>query len=158
AYLLYNYEPMINTSRSDLMVTGAPAVTLADLSKGYVPSNTVTINLPVTTTVVHKDPDPSASLYINYYLWLFSKNNLKSSTFTYGLTQSGAASLSPDLNQMTDTWQDLTEDHKYVLTPMYRGVARTDPAALTNVPLVQGINSPVPFNLTMSFAVPAYQC
>src|SRR5262249_20746397 len=141
AYLLYNYEPMINLSKDNLMVAGVPAITLADPSKGYVPANTLTIDVPVTTTIVHKHPDPSVSLYINYYLWLFSKDNLKSSTFKYGLTQSGTAALGVDLNQMTDAWQNVTakDEDKYVQTPMYSGIARTDPAPLTGVPLVQGI-------------------
>ncbi|MEZ4862420.1 MAG: LamG-like jellyroll fold domain-containing protein [Caldilineaceae bacterium] len=158
AYFLYNYEPMIDTSRNELMVAGAPDVTLADPSKGFVPGNTVTLALPVTTTVAHKDPDPSNGLYINAYLWLYSQDNLRSSTFKYSLSQSGPAPQAVDLNQMTSAWQNVTEDHKYVLTPMYRGIARTDPPPVGGFPLTQGINSPVPFDLTMSFAIPAYEC
>ncbi|MFN8440638.1 MAG: LamG-like jellyroll fold domain-containing protein [Caldilineaceae bacterium] len=158
AYFLYNYEPMINTSRSDLMVTGSPHLTLTDPTKGYVPANKLTLTLPVTTTVVHKDPDPANGLLINLYLWLYSPDNLRTSTFKYGLSQGAAVNQAVDLNQMPGAWQDVREDHKYVLTPMYRGVATTDPAPLTNIPLVQGINSTVPFSLTMNFAIPAYEC
>ena len=158
AYFLYNYEPMIDTSRSDLMVAGSPNVTLTDPTKGYVPANTLTLNLPVTTTVVHKDPDPVNGLLINFYLWLYSPDNIRSSTFKYGLSRGAAVNQAVDLNQMTGAWQDVREDHKYVLTPMYRGVATTNPAPLTGIPLPQGINSSVPFSLTMDFAVPAYEC
>jgi hypothetical protein len=158
AYFLYNYEPMIDTSRSDLMVAGSPNVTLTDPTKGYVPANTLTLNLPVTTTVVHKDPDPVNGLLINFYLWLYSPDNIRSSTFKYGLSRGAAVNQAVELNQMTGAWQDVREDHKYVLTPMYRGVAVTNPAPLTGIPLPQGINSSVPFSLTMDFAIPAYEC
>ncbi len=158
SYFLYNYEPMIDTSRSDLMIAGTPNVTLADPTKGYVPDNTLTLNLPVTTTVIHKDPDPSNGLYINLYLWLYSQENLRSSTFKYGLSQGAAVNQAVDLNQMPGAWQDVREDHKYLLTPMYRGVAVTNPAPLAEIPLTQGINSSIPFSLTMNFAVPAYEC
>jgi hypothetical protein len=158
AYFLYNYEPMIDTSRSDLMVTGALDVSLADPSKGYIAANTVTVTLPVTTTAVHKNPDPTVGIMINGYLYLYSPDNLRSSTFQYGLSQGAAASQPVDLNQMSSSWQGVSEDHKYVLTPMYKGVARTDPAPLGGLPLRQGINSTVPFSLTMNFAIPAYEC
>ncbi len=158
AYFLYNYEPMVDTSRSDLMIAGTPHVTLADPNKGYVPANTLTLSLPVTTTVVHKDPDPSNGLYINFYLWLYSPDNLRSSTFKYGLSQGAPVNQAVDLNQMPGAWQGVREDHKYVLTPMYRGVAATNPAPLAGLKLTQGINSSVPFSLTMNFAVPAYEC
>jgi hypothetical protein len=91
SYFLYNYDLMINTDRTDLVVIGAPDVTLADPSKGFVPANPLTINMPVTTTVVHKDPDPNIGIMINSYLWLYSADNLRSSTFKHGLSQSGAA-------------------------------------------------------------------
>ena len=158
SYLLYNYEPMINTSRNDLMVTGAPNLTLADPNKGYVPANALTLTLPVTTTVIHKDPDLNQGSIILVYLYLFSPENLRSSTFKYGLSKSGSAPIAVARDQMPGAWQDVREDHKFIQTPMYRGVARTDPAPLTSVPLVQGINSTVPFSLTMNFAVPAFEC
>ena len=158
AYFLYNYDLMIDTTRNDLVVVGVPAVTLADPSKGFVPSNSLSINLPVTTTVVHKDPDASLGLYINAYLWLFSQDNLKSSTFNYTLSEAGGASQPVDLNQMTSSWQDVREDHKYAATPMYRGIATAGPAPLTGLQLSSGINQPLPFSLTADFAVPAYEC
>jgi len=158
SYLLYNYEPMIDTSRTDLMVTGAPEITLADPSKGYVPANTLSLALPVTTTVIHKDPDLNQGSIILVYLYLFSPENLRSSTFKYGLSKSGSTPIAVERDQMSAAWQDVREDHKFIQTPMYRGVARTDPAALASIPLAQGINSTVPFSLTMNFAVPAYEC
>jgi len=158
AYFLYNYDLMIDTTRNDMVVVGVPTVTLDDPSKGFVPANDLTVNLPVTTTVVHKDPDASLGLYINAYLWLFSQDNLKSSTFKYTLSENGGASQPVDLNQMTSSWQDVREDHKYAATPMYRGIATTGPAPLTGLQLSAGINQPLPFSLTADFAVPAYEC
>jgi len=33
---------------------------------------------------------------------------------------------------MPGAWQNVREDHKYVLTPMYRGEANTTPPTLRN--------------------------
>ncbi|MCP6768939.1 hypothetical protein NL529_29250, partial [Klebsiella pneumoniae] len=89
------------------------------------------------------------------YLWLFSPDNLKSSTFKYTLSQNGGASQPVDLSGMVDAWQHVAEDHKYAATPMYRGIATTGPAPLTGLQLSSGINQPLPFSLTADFAVPA---
>jgi hypothetical protein len=40
----------------------------------------LTITMPITTHVVHKNPNPSAGIMINFYLYLFSKENLRSTT------------------------------------------------------------------------------
>ncbi len=158
AYLLYNYDVMVDTSRNDLVVVGSPDVTLADPSKGYVEGNALSVNLPITTTAIHKDPDPANGLYINLYLWLFSQDNLRSSTFRYSLTQPNPQTIDVELDQMTSTWQGVSTDHNYVLTPMYRGQARSGHAPITGLTPEVGLNRSVPFYLNMGYAVPAYEC
>ena len=157
AYLLYNFDPMVDTERDDLVVAGAPQVTLADPNKGYVAGQTLSVRLPVTTTVVHKDPDPANGLMIFFYLYLYSPNNLRQSTFRYSLTQD-ALPLTVAGGQMVNEWQGVREDHKFVLTPMYRGQKADNPTPLNGLTLQAGLDKTVPFHLNMGYAVPGYEC
>ncbi|MBX3010129.1 MAG: hypothetical protein KF832_01435 [Caldilineaceae bacterium] len=157
--LLYSYDLMVNLERNDLMVTGAPTVTLASPNMGYVSGNKVTVTLPVTTTIVHKDPDPNNGVLIYPYMYLFSTDNLRRSSFKYSLTSTTNNETLPiALDQMKDAWQNVREDHKYLVSPMYRGELSTVPAPVRDLPLTVGLNQPVPFVLNMSYAVPAYEC
>jgi hypothetical protein len=157
--LLYSYDLMVNMERTDLMLTGAPQVTLADPSKGYVGGNTVSISLPVTTTAVHKDPDPSNGVLIYPYMYLFSADNLKRSTFLYSLTNGVNQTLPAALDQMNALWRNVREDHTYLVSPMHRGEFTTSPApAVNNLPLTVGLNQNIPLTLNMGYAVPAYEC
>lgn len=45
---------MVNLERSDLIDTDTPQVVLADPAKGYVAGNTVSVTIPITTTIVNK--------------------------------------------------------------------------------------------------------
>ena len=157
AYLLYNFDPMVNTERDDLVVAGVPKVTLADPNKGYIAGQTLSVQLPVTTTVVHKDPDPANGLMIFFYLYLYSPNNLRQSSFRYSLTQN-ATPLTVAGGQMVNEWQGVREDHKFVLTPMYRGQKADNPAPLNGLTLQAGLDKTVPFHLNMGYAVPGYEC
>ncbi|HMN30092.1 MAG TPA: hypothetical protein PKE45_18210, partial [Caldilineaceae bacterium] len=161
--LLYNYDLMVNLERSDLVVTDQPQVTLADPAKGYVAGNSVSVVVPVTTTILHKDPDPSNSALILPYMYLFSETNLKRSSFQYSVTKLDGATAPAALDQMPSRWQHVRERNKdeggkYLASPMYRADMRTVPAALTGQPLSVGINVPVPLTLNMSYAIPAYEC
>jgi Ca2+-binding RTX toxin-like protein len=158
AYFLYNYDLMIDTSRTDMVGTGAPRTTLADPNKGFVAGNLLSVTMPITTHVVHKSPDPSSGIYINLYLWLFSKDNLRSSTFKYSLTQPAKQDItSVSLGQMSGAWQNVAQDHRYVATPMYGGYAHTN-AAPVSFDLPPGVNRPATFYLNMGYALPAYEC
>ena len=155
--LIYNYDLMINLERDDLMVTGAPQVTLADPSKGYVVGNSLAITLPVTTTVTHKTPDPNNDVLIGPYLYFFSPDNLRSSSFKYGLTGTGIQNQPVVLNEMPTVWQNVRPDHLFRNATLYRGEMRTTPT-VQNLPLQLGINTVVPFSLHMNYAIPAYEC
>ncbi|MFN8489011.1 MAG: LamG-like jellyroll fold domain-containing protein [Caldilineaceae bacterium] len=159
AYFLYNYDLMINTGRSDLVSPGAPNTQLTNPAKGFVAGNDLSITMPITTHVVHKDPDPNSGLYINLYLYFFSADNLRSSTFKYNLTQPNPQDITGlTTGQMTNEWQQVGQDHKYVLTPMYGGYATTTPPRVTGFNLQPGLNRTAPFYLNMGYAIPAYEC
>lgn len=155
--LLYSYDLMINMDRTDLMVTGAPGIQLADPSKGFVAGNQLNVTLPVTTTVVHKDPDPSNGVLIYPYMYLFSTDNIKLSAFQYSLTGNGNATPPVTFGGMKDRWQNVRHDHTYLVSPMYRGEMSSQ-VALNNLSLPVGINQSIPVTINMSFAVPAYEC
>ncbi len=156
-YMIYNYDLMVDIGRGDLMVTGAPDVTLADPSKGYVAGNAISVAMPITTTLVHKNPDPSNGVLINGYLWLFSPANIRRNTFRYSLTPGGPATAPTALDQMPNEWQNVVEDHKYVLTPMYRGQAFTNHALPAYTPTA-GLNRVVDFHINQGYAATAYEC
>ena len=161
--LLYSYDLMINLERTDLMVTDAPQVTLADPGRGFVAGNAISITVPVTTTILHKNPDPNNGVLIYPYMYLFSAENLKRSSFQYSVTNNGNQTPSAELNQMNDLWLNVRERNadeggKYLVSPMYRADMRSIPTPLTGVSLTVGVNMPVPIILNMSYAIPAYEC
>lgn len=156
-YLIYNYDLMVDIGRTDLMVTGAPQVTLAEPSKGYVAGNAISVAMPITTTLVHKNPDPNNGVLINGYLWLFSPANIRRNTFKYSLSPNGPQTPPAALDQMPNDWQNIFEDHKYVLTPMYRGQAFTNQTLPAYNPTA-GLNQVVNFNINQGYAATAYEC
>ena len=160
--LIYNYELMVDLRKDDLMVTGAPGLTLTDPTKGFVAGNPFTLTLPVTTTLHHQEPgtDEGGGPIILSYPYLFSADNLKSSTFRYKLfdpaSESGATAV--DLNQMSSDWQNVVvEDTAYGIS-LHTGQAATSPAPRGNNTLPAGINVKLSTKLGMSYAVPAYEC
>jgi hypothetical protein len=158
AKLLYAFDVMVDTSRPDLAVIGEPQVQLTDPNRGFVSDNPLTVSLPVTTTVVHKNPDLT-NWQISFYLWLFSKDNLRSTTFKYSVTRTAAEEIKVKRDQMKDGWQRVEEDHNFLgLKAMYRAQAYTPGTPLTGVTLEPGLNRPVPFFINMGYAVPAYEC
>jgi hypothetical protein len=159
SYFLYNYDLMVDMERDDLVVTGAPDVTLADPNKGYIAGNRISVSLPVTTTLVHKDPDPENGLYIYPYLWLFSSDSIRSGTFNYSLTRPNKQDITVARGQMNGAWQNVVEDHKLILTPMYRGIAFSGPIVMTPpYTPTAGLNQRISFHFNMGYAVPAYEC
>ena len=157
AYLLYNYDIMVDTNRNDLSVLGSPKVSLSDPNKGYVAGNNLSLQIPVTTTVRHKDPDPANGLYIYPYLWLYSADNLRSSTFRYSLTATTGEEIAVERGQMSSEWQNVVEDRKYLLTPMYRAQAATT-ASVGPLSAQPGLNQRVLPNFNMAYALPSYEC
>ncbi|MCB0144559.1 MAG: hypothetical protein KDE50_32055 [Caldilineaceae bacterium] len=157
AKVLYSYDVMVNTGRKDLIVTGAPNPSLANPERGYVDDNPLSLSLPVTTTIVHKDPDPT-NWQILLYQWFYSKNNLRSTTFRYSLSATNPEVIKVKRDQMKGEWQNVSEDHKWAATPMYRAQAAMDTAAMPGVMLKAGLDQPVFPYFNMGYALPAYEC
>jgi hypothetical protein len=156
--LIYSYDVMVSLDRSDLMLTSAPQVTLADPSKGFVGGNSLSVGMSVTTTAVHKDPDPNNGVLIYPYMYLFSADSLKRSSFLYSLTPSADEKLPAALDQMPSLWRNVREDRKYLVSPMYRGELYTEPNRISGVALTPSLNQKIPLKLNMGYAVPAYEC
>ncbi|NJM40491.1 MAG: hypothetical protein HC853_06860, partial [Anaerolineae bacterium] len=124
AYFLYNYEPMIDTNRSDMVVTGQIDVDLATPSAGYIAGNSVSVSMPITTNIRHKNPNAEEGLLINGFLYLFSQANLRSSTYAYTLSAGNAPqALTVARDQMSNAWTVSEREDKYVATTMYKGYA-----------------------------------
>lgn len=157
-YSLYNYSPMIDTGRADLLATGAPQTQLADPSRGFSAGNQLSVSMAVTTTIVHKDPDPKDGLLIYPYMWFYSPDNLRTSTFRYSLTGASEETITVARNEMSAAWQGVREDRKYLASPMYRGQAAQVTPPLSGLTLAAGLNRPFPLSLNFGYAIPAYEC
>lgn len=164
AKLLYSFDVMVDVERSDLIVTGSPDLRLADQRRGFVAGNLLSVQLPVTTTVTHKSPRPEDWMHIAPYLWMFSEENLRTSTFTYTLTRA-AEKLDARRGAMDEAW-DVERDRVFgaeiggvdVGQTMYRGQAVSDHAPLGGIDLAPGLNQAIDFTLNIGYAVPAYEC
>lgn len=156
AYFLYNYDLMIDVGSPDLIVTGPPKVKPKDATKGLVAGNPTAVSMAVTTTVKHKDPDPANGLYIYPYLWLYSPDNLRSSTVKLSMTPI-SQTVQADWNQMKDRWT-VREDHKFLLTPLYRGQVTGQYTTTQPFTPTAGLNQAIPLALNMGYGVPAYEC
>lgn len=157
AWSFYSNSPMVDLEKSDLVVPGSPNMSLAQENKGYVAGNAVNISMDVTTNIVHADPPWYDWVKLLAYTWMFSGNNLVSSTFHYSLT---AAEQDPGAGryQMTGEWQDVTVDHYLGWVKMWRAHAHTTANTPSGLALSAGINQPRTFYFNMSYAVPAYEC
>ncbi len=158
AKALYAYDSMIDIERDDMVVTGSPDADPTDPQLGFRQGNSLSVSMPVTTTIVHKDPLDENAYHILPYLYLFSEGSIKSSTFGYSLSQQ-KQTIAVERSTMEDKWINVQEDHKYIATPMYRGQTATNARSTSAFPLSSaGLNQVVPFYLNMGYAVPAYEC
>ncbi len=155
AKALYSYDSMIDTERDEMVSTAGPDVQLANPQRGYVADNPVTIVLPVTTTVAHKDPEPENWGHILPYIWLFSRDNIRSTTFRYELSTT-ENTLTVERNEMNDDWT-VSEDHTFAGKSMFSGQARLSPESPA-LNLGAGLNRSPGLYLNTGYALPAYEC
>ncbi|MEZ4615834.1 MAG: hypothetical protein R2867_10065 [Caldilineaceae bacterium] len=155
AKFIYAFDIMIEPDRDDFVVTGKPSMTIADPAKGLTTGNPITVQMPVTTTIVHKDPDPS-NWQILFYTWFYTRSNLRSTTVRYSLTE-GPANLNVGRNGMADQWQGVGVDHRWAGTAMYGGYAVSNHAPMVWQPQ-PGLNRSSELHLNMGYAFPAYEC
>ncbi|MCP4164656.1 MAG: LamG domain-containing protein [Chloroflexi bacterium] len=159
--LIYSYDLMTEIDGDEnpnLMKQGAPKVSLADPIRGYVATNPISVNLPVTTTIFHRSP---TKWHINpLYLWFFSVDNLKENTFDYSITNARNP-LSVDTDEMRDDWRDIKEHHTHWGKSMYGGYAVKQANSLAYPPLPADdgmINRPLDYFFNSGYAIPAYEC
>jgi Ca2+-binding RTX toxin-like protein len=163
AKVLYSFDSMVDlehkdpaSGANDLVVAGQISTNLHDKLKGYVTGNTVDVTLPITTTIQHKPPVPQNWNHILPYLWLFSKDNLGTSTFKYSLTPS-QSDLKVGRNEMNGDW-NFSDGPLFAATRLHRAQASSAPS-VKDLPLPQpGLNRSLGFYLNMGYAVPAYEC
>ncbi|MCE7985168.1 MAG: hypothetical protein DYG89_28680 [Caldilinea sp. CFX5] len=155
AKALYAYDAMIDTSRDDLVTSSGPKITLADPTRGYVADNPIAIAMNLTTTVVHKDPERQNWYHILPFLWLFSEDNIRGTTFQYSLTQ-GVSDVNAERHQMDNAWT-VQRDHTFIASPMYRAQANLTPQ-INNLTLPAGLNQTPHLYLNTGYALPAYEC
>jgi hypothetical protein len=157
ANLIYSFEPMVDLERRDLVVAGQIDLEFADRTQGFISNNLLTASLPLTTTVTHKRPSPANWDQIVPYLWFFSEENLRSSTFKYSLTHRHGQAIHAKRGDITQEW-DVHEHGSFALKTLYQGQMNRGHAPLTGIKLDPGVNQPLDLVLNMGFAVPAYEC
>ncbi len=156
---IYAYDLMteIDSEKNpDLMDQGAPDLNLANPLRGYVATNQLTLNMPVTTTIFHREPD---NWKMVPYLWFYTTDNLRKNTFNYSLTPERSP-LEVEKGDMKDAWKDIKEHHTYLAKSMYGGYAVQNLSlAYAPLPAAQGmINRPFDYYFNSGYAVPAYEC
>ena len=152
--LYYAYDLMIDTERADFVAPGQPDFQLTDYSLGYVAGNSLSVAMPVTTTIHHKAPDPWNLYLITPYLSYFSQSNLLSTSVKHALTNSGAE-IPADV--LPVSWNGATKyDDFGGLKNLYRTSA-SQMVSLTN-PFAVGVNQKYDVNFSSDYGLPAYEC
>ncbi len=141
----------------DLLQQGAPIVVLQNPGLGYITSNRLDLTVPVTTNIVHKDPDNwNVIPYIPSY---YNESRFRSTTFRYTLTQQKAA-FEVNRGQMPNEWQGMTTEQArdYGVPWLKRRAYAYQEPKLADIQLAPGINQPIDYWFNMAYALPAYEC
>jgi hypothetical protein len=154
---LYNYELMIDVERDDLIDTGLPDFELAEEGLGYSVGNSMTVSLPVTTNARLANASAS-SLLILPYQWLYSRSNLRSSTFEYSITSPGPETLSPERGTMSSSWSEPVPTQRWLAHQMY-ATSRTQDVPGTPLEFDEaGLNRSFDLVFNVGMALPATEC
>ena len=103
--LVYSYDLMTEIDAKenpDLMKQGSPKVKLANPARGFVATNPISISIPVTTSIFHREP--AKWHVVPLYLWFWDQDNLKENTFDYSITEDRSP-LDVNTDEMRDAWQ-----------------------------------------------------
>lgn len=161
AKLLYSFDTLVDSERNDLVVTGSLDAQLRDPARGYVTGNPISITLPVTTTIYHKQPDPANFNHSLPYLpSLYNLGKLRATTFAYSLSRN-PETLEGVPDAMHYDWRMTPFDTFGPQVTLYRGQAsayRHSPAPLRDITLTPGLNRPLDFYLNIGYSLPSYQC
>ena len=148
---LFAYEIAIDLKAKNLIELGRLDTSIVHPELGLVAGNEMEFSTTLTTTVTHRNPGDWRA---KAYLWLYSKDQIRSTTFKYGL-DSGELDLSASRNQQKGDWE-VADHHKYGGHTMYRA-EKTDDLATTTT-LEAGINRKVNLKLTTAYAIPGVEC
>lgn len=157
---LYARDMMIETDAEKnpkLLDQAAPVVELQTPGLGYIAGNRLDVTVPVTTNIVHKNPDNwNVFPYIPSF---FNESRFRSTTFRYTLSQEKAA-FEVDRYAMSNEWKGLSAESATdygIPWQKLRAYAFQQPK-LTGVKLSAGINQPIDYWFNMAYALPAYEC
>ncbi|MBM3135441.1 MAG: hypothetical protein FJZ89_09225, partial [Chloroflexi bacterium] len=132
---------------------GNSGLSVSHPEEGIVAGNTLHYSTTVTTTVTHKNP---TAWQAHFYLYLWSANQLRSTTFKYQLDDS-ARTVSAHKNEMKDSWQDVRKDHSYWGHDMLTAWASSGQLQIDTA-LTAGINRTLPIWLNTGYAIPVVEC
>ncbi|MBI1296143.1 hypothetical protein GC175_14410 [bacterium] len=140
-----------------LVDQGSPIVELRNPGRGYIAGNAITFTVPVTTNIVHKNPDNWNVMFdIPYF---YNQSNFRDTTFRYTLSLEKAA-FEVNLDEMSNQWNIVSAvpTTDYGIPWVKRTATAYQEPALTNLFLGAGINRPIDYWFNMAYALPAYEC
>ncbi len=128
---------------------------------GYVAGNGISAALPVTTTISHKAPEDWNLYLIGPYLWLFSEDNLRSTTVKHSLSSPTGETLSAARDQMSSDWQNLHTYTTYGVgnKSLYQASLSKSYELPAPLPINSpGLNQQFDFAFNSAYALPVYEC
>ena len=149
----YAYDLMIDAARADFVAPGLPDFQLVNPSIGYVAANSLSVTLPVTTTIHHKSPDPWNCYLITPYLWLFSESNLTSTSVKHALSPTGAG-VPPEVSPLV--WSNPVAYGDHLEKDLYKASASQTVSQTS--PFAVGLNQQYQANFNSVYGLPAYEC
>ena len=158
AWVIYSGGLMIEVdpaNGADITNRGAPSLSLVDPTLGFTAGNPVTVSVPVTTFIFQKDP-PHDDWKIVPYFWLFSKDNLRSSTFSYSMTRA-KADIEVSRDWMKDSWFGIKTHSSRLSKDFFEGTSVVTPTMRFS-DLGPGINQPLDYFFNTGYAIPIYEC
>jgi len=154
---LYSYDLMIEIEKNpNLTNVGQTTVSLNDPAKGYVSGAQLSLSVPVTTSIYHRIPDPGDWKVVPY-LWLFSADNLRTSTLKYSISEPDKKkALNVEREEMTDEWD--VADYKYAQGHQYYQGSTASELTLDGITPQAGINQSLDYWFNSAYAIPTYEC
>ncbi|MGD8856429.1 MAG: hypothetical protein PVG33_08895, partial [Chloroflexota bacterium] len=165
AELIYEFQPLIDLEKDDLVVLGDISNTFSDPDLGLVEGNDVTFETSVKTTIHHLAPTGAAVGYDSF----FKQSELKETSFQYhfGLWP---VEVKAKLGEMSDQWlvsEYYVQPYEIYVWPspfpidydlqLYKAEAEKDLSSETTE-LIAGRDRSFLLQLTSGFAVPGYEC
>ncbi len=149
---IFGTSPMVNVDASDLISVQSPTFRLHHPALGYARGNELAVSLPVDTTVTHARPD---SWMMDFYTFMYSRSNIQSANFNYGLGTAPSAATSPG------SWDSVTVSDTYKLKDLYRATKHEVVTGTVDYPVTfdtAGLNQAWDYSLKSAYTLPSYEC